>query len=75
MTLDGDAVTWKLTYAAKTSAAGAKYNCTVTFMTMSEKLAWLNQTICVMEGESRSHLARNQRILRVELATHALPIL
>jgi len=56
MMLDGDAVTWTFSYAAKTSAAGAKYICTVTFMTMSEKLAWLNQTICVMEGESGADL-------------------
>ncbi|MGZ4908286.1 MAG: hypothetical protein ACXVIG_04925 [Halobacteriota archaeon] len=51
MTLDGDAVTWKFSYAAKTSAAGAKYICTVTFMTMSKRLTWLNQTIRIIEGE------------------------
>jgi hypothetical protein len=56
MMLDGDAVTWKYSYAAKSTAAGAKYICTVTFMTMSEKLAWLNQTICVMERESGADL-------------------
>jgi hypothetical protein len=54
--LDGDAVTWTFSYAAKTSAAGAKYICTVTFVTMSEKLVWLNQTICVVEGESGADL-------------------
>ncbi len=58
MTLEGDAVTWKFSYAAKTSAAGAQYICTVTFMTMSEKLAWLNQTICVLEGESGADLTK-----------------
>ncbi|MGB9370612.1 MAG: hypothetical protein WCB79_01530 [Halobacteriota archaeon] len=56
MMLDGDAVTWTFSYAAKTSAAGANYICTVTFRTVSEKLAWLNQTICVMEGESGADL-------------------
>jgi hypothetical protein len=58
MTLNGDAVTWKFSFAAKTSAAGAKYICTVTFMTMSDKLAWLNQTICVLEGESGPDLSK-----------------
>jgi len=52
MMLDGEAVTWKLSFAAKNTAAGSKYISTVTFITMSEKLAWLNQTICVVEGES-----------------------
>jgi hypothetical protein len=30
---------------------------TVTFMTMSERLAWLNRTICVMEaaGDAKAH--------------------
>ncbi|MGZ7169296.1 MAG: hypothetical protein ACXVI5_07015 [Halobacteriota archaeon] len=58
MTLSGDAVTWKLSYAAKTSAAGAKYICIVTFVTMSEKLGWLNHTICVSEGESGVDLTK-----------------
>ncbi len=58
MMLDGDTVTWKFSYAAKTTAAGAKYICTVTFMTMSQKLAWLNQTICVLEGESGPDLTK-----------------
>lgn len=56
MTLDGEDVIWKYSYAAKTTAAGPKYVCTVTFMTKSEKLAWLNQIICVMEGESGADL-------------------
>jgi hypothetical protein len=54
-TTDGDSVVWKLSYAGKAKPAGGeKYVCTVTFMTMSEKLAWLNQTICVMEGEGEA---------------------
>jgi len=58
MMLDGAAVTWKFSFAAKTSAAGAKYVCTVTFTTTSEKFAWLNQTICVLEGESGTDLTQ-----------------
>jgi len=54
-TTDGDSVVWKLSYAGKASSAGGqKYIGTVTFMTISEKLAWLNQTICVMEGEGEA---------------------
>jgi hypothetical protein len=49
-TTDGDSVVWKLCYAGKASAAGWGLTGTVTFMTMSEKLAWLNSTICVIEG-------------------------
>jgi len=49
-TTDGDSVVWKLCYAGKASGTGGKFTGTVTFMTMSEKLAWLNSTICVMEG-------------------------
>jgi hypothetical protein len=49
-TTDGDSVVWKLCYAGKSYGAGGKFVGTVTFMTMSEKLAWLNSTICVMEG-------------------------
>jgi hypothetical protein len=37
MTLDGDAVTWKFSYAGKVSASWEKWVCTVTFTTMSEK--------------------------------------
>ncbi len=58
MTLDGETVTWTFSFAAKTSAAGAKYICTVTFMAMSDKLAWLNQTVCVLEGESGPDLSK-----------------
>ena len=55
MTLDGDAAVWKLSYVSKpTGAASGKYIGTATFMTMSEKLAWLNKTICVMEGEGEA---------------------
>ena len=49
-TTDGDSVVWKLYYEGKASGAGGKFTGTVTFMTMSEKLAWLNSTICVFEG-------------------------
>jgi hypothetical protein len=49
-TTDGDSVVWKLCYAGKSSGAGGTFVGTVTFMTMSEKLAWLNSTICVIEG-------------------------
>lgn len=49
-------MTWKYGYAAKNTAAGVRYIGTVTFKTMSEKLAWPNQTICVMEGESGTDL-------------------
>ncbi len=54
---DGDSVVWKLCYAGKTSSTGVKLTGTVTFMTMSEKLAWLNSTICVMEaaGDAKAH--------------------
>lgn len=31
---------------------------TVTFMTMSEKLAWLNRTICVIEGAGKADPAK-----------------
>ncbi|MDD1721706.1 MAG: hypothetical protein LUP95_06960 [Euryarchaeota archaeon] len=41
---------WKGSYAGKTTAGGQKYIGTVTFMKMSWKLAWLNQTISIMEG-------------------------
>jgi hypothetical protein len=58
MNLDGDAVTWNFSYAGKTSAAGGKYVCLVTFMTMSEKLAWLNHTICALEGEGEADLTK-----------------
>jgi hypothetical protein len=58
MTLDGDAVTWKFGYAGKPSPAGGKHVCTVTFMTTSAKLAWLNQTICIIEGESETDLTK-----------------
>jgi len=49
-TTDGDSVVWKLCYAGKASGAGGRLTGTVTFMTMSQKLAWLNSTICVMES-------------------------
>jgi hypothetical protein len=54
---DGDSVVWKLCYAGKSSGTGVKLTGTVTFMTMSEKLAWLNRTICVMEatGDAKAH--------------------
>jgi hypothetical protein len=55
MTLAGDSAAYQLSYAAKaTGAAAAKYICTVTFMTTSDKFAWLNQTICVLEGEGEA---------------------
>ncbi len=49
-TTDEDSVVWKLCYAGKASGAGGKLTGTVTFMTMSEKLVWLNSTICIMES-------------------------
>lgn len=49
-TTDGDSVVWKLYYAGEASGVGGKLTGIVTFMTMSEKLAWLNRTICVIEG-------------------------
>jgi len=58
MTLNGETVTWKLRFAARSSAAGVKYVCTATFMTMSQKLSWLNETICVVEGESGADLTQ-----------------
>jgi len=53
-TTDGDSVVWKLSYAGKSSGAGGKLTGTVTFTTVSEKLSWLNRTICVMEGKGEA---------------------
>ena len=58
-TTDGDSVVWKLCYAGKASGAGGKLTGTVTFMTMSEKLTWLNSTICVMEGAGDAKVGTN----------------
>ena len=53
-TTDGDSVVWKLSYAGRASGAGGKLTGTVTFATVSEKLSWLNRTICVMEGKGEA---------------------
>ena len=58
-TTDGDSVVWKLCYAGKSSGAGGKLTGTVTFMTRSDKLAWLNSTICVMEGAGDAKVGTN----------------
>ena len=58
-TTDGDSVVWKLCYAGKASGTGGKLTGTVTFMTMSEKLAWLNSTICVMESAGDAKVGTN----------------
>jgi hypothetical protein len=58
-TTDGDSVVWKLCYAGKSSGTGGRLTGTVTFMTMSEKLAWLNSTICVMEGKGDAKVGTN----------------
>ncbi len=42
MTLDDDSVIVRLSYASKTSVSGGKGVSTATFITESEKLAWLN---------------------------------
>jgi hypothetical protein len=48
-------VVWKLSYAGRASGVGGKLTGTVTFATVSEKLSWLNRTICVMEGKGEAH--------------------
>ena len=58
-TTDGDSVVWKLCYAGKTSGTGGRLTGTVTFMTMSEKLAWLNSTICVIESVGDAKVGTN----------------
>ena len=58
-TTDGDSVVWKLCYAGKASGTGGRLTGTVTFMTMSEKLAWLNSTICVMESVGDAKVGTN----------------
>lgn len=58
-TTDGESVVWKLCYAGKASGAGWRLTGTVTFMTMSEKLTWLNSTICVMEGAGDANVGTN----------------
>ncbi len=48
----GELVVCKLKYAGRMTASdGQKHVGTLTFMTVSEKLAWLNQTVGVVEGE------------------------
>jgi len=49
-TNDGDMIIWKMMYSRKT-AGKEKYVGVMTFMTMSKKLAWLNNIICATEGE------------------------
>ncbi|MFZ0924999.1 MAG: hypothetical protein WCE82_05795 [Halobacteriota archaeon] len=58
-TTDGDSVVWKLCYAGKAPGAGGKLTGTVTFMTTSEKLAWINRTICVVEGGGDDKVGTN----------------
>jgi hypothetical protein len=58
-TTDGDSVVWKLCYAGKSSSAGGRLTGTMTFMTMSQKLAWLNSTICVIEGAGDAEVGTN----------------
>jgi hypothetical protein len=50
-TTGGDMGIWKIMYAGRpTGSGGQKWIGTVTFMTMSKNLAWLNDMICVLEG-------------------------
>ncbi len=76
MTADGDSVVWKLSYAGKASGVRGKLVGTVIFMTMSEKLAWLNHTICVLRAQAKQIPPNPERTcITVELTTHIPAIL
>jgi hypothetical protein len=54
-TPEGDMAVWKATFAGRMKDAGSQgWIGPATFMTMSKKLAFLNEMVCITEGEGKT---------------------
>jgi hypothetical protein len=51
----GETAVWKFMFAGRMKSPGVQaWMGPVTYMTMSEKLAWMNKTVFITEGEGKS---------------------